>query len=521
VNEQSIRRLREVVVGLAVGALATDGSYVVVGPTSAFVAAPVHHAVVQYMPAPVLAFSIVVLGELGDSIGFAIALALAAVAFGAAYWVAVRVSAQSLGRVVLSGGLVWLGAVALTGSPTSGVGAALAAGAGVAVVSVSAPQLDETVSPGRRRTIALLGSTVGFGALAFLLGDRPERAAPSRSLSNVTGGAAASNGSAPAGAAGEGSASNGTGGGSASPVQSKLQLAADRSLDVAGVDGLVSKIGLFYTVDIDTIDPSVDPAAWHLDVVGSVSSPTRLTFDDLTSQEPIHRFKTLRCVGEHRKGQEMDNALWTGVPMSRILERVDPTGGHVVLHAADGYAEEFPIEALREGMLAYGMNDKLLPRQHGRPVRALVPGHWGEINVKWLTKIEVRDDAPTGYWEKRGWHGTGPVNTVAKLWTVNHLDGGRVQVAGFAYAGTRGVQAVEVSTDGGSAWTRATLSDPLPGDDVWRQWEHTWQPTGASAEVVVRAVDGTGARQPKTEAGPYPNGASGWVRKTVRTGGHT
>jgi len=299
--------------------------------------------------------------------------------------------------------------------------------------------------------------------------------------------------------------------------------ASARQLDVAGIPGLVSDTDAFYQVDIDAINPMVDASTWTLSVTGAVDQELSLSYADLRGMPAETKYKTLRCVGENLNAHLMDNAIWTGVPVRALLERANPGGacGCVLLRAADGYAEEFPIEALREGMLAYGMNDKLLPRQHGRPVRALVPGHWGEINVKWLTKIEVRDDAPTGYWEKRGWHGTGPVNTVAKLWTVNHLDGGRVQVAGFAYAGTRGVQAVEVSTDGGSAWTRATLSDPLPGDDVWRQWEHTWQPTGASAEVVVRAVDGTGARQPKTEAGPYPNGASGWVRKTVRTGGHT
>jgi len=54
---------------------------------------------------------------------------------------------------------------------------------------------------------------------------------------------------------------------------------------------------------------------------------------------------------------------------------------------------------------------------------------------------------------KTGWHGTGPVNTVAKLWGVNRLGDGRIQVGGHAYAGTRGIKTVEVSTDGGDNWT--------------------------------------------------------------------
>jgi len=73
------------------------------------------------------------------------------------------------------------------------------------------------------------------------------------------------------------------------------------------------------------------------------------------------------------------------------------------------------------------------------------PWSLGRDHAKWLTEIEVLDRESTGYWEKRGWHGTGPVNTVAKLWGVNRLGDGRIQVGGHAYAGTRGIKTVEVS----------------------------------------------------------------------------
>jgi len=191
-----------------------------------------------------------------------------------------------------------------------------------------------------------------------------------------------------------------------------------------------------------------------------------------------------------------------------------------VLRAVDGYFEGFPLSALERGFLAYGMNGEPLPKARGHPVRALVPGHWGEINVKWLTEIEVLDEPVKGYWEKRGWHGTGPVNTVAKLWAVNHLDDGRIQVGGYAYAGVRGIQRVEVSTDGGETWDRAALSEPLRDEDVWRQWKYEWRPSADAYEVVVRAVDGTGTRQPQgdwAEQKPFPSGAVGWVSKTVET----
>jgi hypothetical protein len=169
-----------------------------------------------------------------------------------------------------------------------------------------------------------------------------------------------------------------------------------------------------------------------------------------------------------------------------------------------------------------------VPRSHGAPVRALIPGHWGEINVKWLTEIEFLEREADGYWERNGWHGTGPVETVAKLHARARTDDGQIRVGGHTYAGTRGIDRVEVSTDGGESWTAAELTDPLPGavpadggeadgtaEDAWRMWRHEFVPDGA-AEVVVRAVDGTGTLQPREESDAFPSGPSGWVRERLR-----
>jgi hypothetical protein len=190
-----------------------------------------------------------------------------------------------------------------------------------------------------------------------------------------------------------------------------------------------------------------------------------------------------------------------------------------MLHATDGYYQEFPLSALEDGFLAYGMNGETLPRGHGYPARVLIPGHWGEINVKWVTEIEVLDEEAQGYWEERGWHGTGPVKTVAKLHLVERLDGGRVRVGGHAYAGTRGISGVEVSTDGGESWTDARLSEPLPGEDVWRQWMHEYDAPDSAHDVVVRAIEDDGTVQPAEETDPFPSGPSGWVTRTVGDGG--
>ncbi|WP_275575416.1 hypothetical protein [Halolamina pelagica] len=100
---------------------------------------------------------------------------------------------------------------------------------------------------------------------------------------------------------------------------------------------------------------------------------------------------------------------------------------------------------------------------------------------------------------------------------------------GHAYAGTDGISAVEVSTDGGDSWTEAALTDPLPGAvpldaenpepdgeaaDAWRMWQHEYEATERH-EVVVRAIDGNGERQPEAESDLRPSGPTGWVSETI------
>jgi DMSO/TMAO reductase YedYZ molybdopterin-dependent catalytic subunit len=283
-----------------------------------------------------------------------------------------------------------------------------------------------------------------------------------------------------------------------------------------GAEPLVSEN--FYTVDIANVNPTVDESEWELTITGEVDEAVTLDYAALKDMESVDRFETLRCVGEDLNGKKMDTALWTGVPLQDLVARAGPNGDCecVRLRAADDYYQVFPMDALEDSLLAYGMNGNALPRGHGYPVRALIPGHWGEIQVKWITEIEVLDQDAEGYWEKKGWHGTGPVETVAKLHAINDLDDGRKEVGGHAYAGIRGIQRVEVSTDGGSTWNEAELTDPLEGIDAWRQWRYRYDPPDGSHEVVVRATDGEGTLQTEEERGKYPRGATGWVSKTVQ-----
>ena len=495
-GSSAVRRARPwvpwAVVALAAGVAAVAGSYLAVGRRPAFVGTPLDRFVLAASPDAVVSVAITELGEYGHVLAFATALALACLLLAVTAIPAVLAlrDGRSAVALVLAIALPTVTTLVLTFAPVSSLGAGLGAGVTV-VVAILATHEGASLSDGaldrpRRRVLGTVGTAIGIGALGALVQGSGSTATPSA--------VDIPEDARPA-------------------VREALTQAQAQSLAVEGMEPLVSTD--FYEVDINNVNPTVEREGWTLSIFGDVAEERELTFEDLAAMDVENRFVTLRCVGDRLNGDQMDNALWSGVPVASVLEMAGPEGDRVVLRGADNYYNEFPIEALRPGMLAYEMNGRPLPRGHGAPVRALVPGHWGEINVKWLTEIEVRDEDTQGYWEQRGWHGTGPVNTVAKLWHDAHLGSGRMEVAGHAYAGTRGIQAVEVSTDGGETWTEAELSDPLPGDDVWRQWRHEY--TAADEhEVVVRAYDGNGDVQIPEQDGPRPDGATGWVSKTLR-----
>ena len=504
-----------ILVGLLAGVAGVAGSYALAGFAPAFVVAPIATFTSQTMPAVVVRLAITTLGELGDQINLATALAIAVVLLTATSLVALVIGRRFRSAAVSTGlTAVFVGTVtvAVTMALIPSMGAGISAGAVVAVgelASVVRTSGDGSVNAGRRAVLGSIASAAGIGVLGYVLGSHRDAASTPTKLDT----------GAKNGPTADANGTNGTNGGTDGQlgIEELLSLAEERSLDIGGLSGLISGDG-FYEVDIYNVNPKLTAEDWTLSITGAVENEVDLTYDEIRKMDAENRFVTLRCVGESLNGHKMDNALWTGVPIMDIIDRANPHGASAVLRDGDGYFEEFPIKALRSGMLAYGKDGSTLPRGHGFPVRALIPGHWGEINVKWLTEIEISEEETTGYWENRGWHGTGPVNTVAKLHAVNYLDSNQIQVGGHAYAGTRGIQKVEVSTDGGGTWNEATLSKSLPegyGTDVWRQWEYTYDSPGSTHRVVVRATDGEGNIQPKDETNAFPNGPSGWVSRTV------
>jgi len=289
-------------------------------------------------------------------------------------------------------------------------------------------------------------------------------------------------------------------------------------LAIRGLTSEVTPNRLHYTVDESIIDPNIDQGSWRLRVDGLVGRPIEVGYGELLAMPAIEQYVTLQCISNLVGGDLVGTAKWTGVPLARVLARAGGAGPgavRVVFHAVGGYSDSLPVAKALEPttVVAYGMNDRSLPRAHGFPARIIVPGIYGMKNVKWLERIEVVDYDYRGYWQRSdGWDNIAQIKTASRIDVPAELSAvdGEIVVAGVAWAGDRRIRRVEVSTDDGRTWTPAVLRREL-APAAWRQWRLPWRPSGSGQMVLrVRAVDGRGDLQLAREQPPHPSGASGY-----------
>ena len=287
---------------------------------------------------------------------------------------------------------------------------------------------------------------------------------------------------------------------------------------IAGPSSELTPVGNFYVVSKNFVDPVVDPAGWSLSVHGLVDNPQRLTLEAIRGMPAVTEYVTLECISNNVGGAQISTGIFGGVPLSAVLDLagVKSQATLVAFRSRDGYTESLPLSLVRQSpeiLLALSLDGAPLPDQHGFPARILVPGHYGMKGPKWVEEIELATGSRNGYWENQGWNPDAAVKTMARF--DQPLQGallkvGDIDLSGVAFAGKRGISAVEYSVDNGAGWIPAVVKPPL-SNLTWVIWTATWTPTSPGEHVLlVRARDGGGALQSASRAPSYPDGSNGF-----------
>ncbi len=302
--------------------------------------------------------------------------------------------------------------------------------------------------------------------------------------------------------------------------------------------GFITKNRLFFVHNHGNV-PTVDVSTYTLHVRGAISNPIELSFFELRRRFEEQRITaTLQCAGNRRSELNriastrgiawstgaIGTAEWTGVRLSDVLgfAGMEPTATTVRCFGLDtpkangkpfGFCTQLSTaKALSpEVLLAYAMNDKPLPPEHGYPLRLIVPGYVGMHSVKWLSELFVESDVTHCNFDpdaraselSQTLCAADPTKSElavnCAIWRPHEhevLEAGCQRVQGFAISGgERMIERVEVSADGGESWVMAELKAPL-APWVWTFWEASVRIGPETSELVCRAWDSAAHGQP-------------------------
>jgi len=153
--------------------------------------------------------------------------------------------------------------------------------------------------------------------------------------------------------------------------------------------------------------PNVRPEKWRLRVTGLVENAVAWTLPEFMALPQQDLLSDIHCVTAWSR---YDNH-WTGVALRTLLEFVQPkpAARHVIFHAYDGYTTNVKLDvfAAPDALLAHSWEGKPLPREHGGPVRVVIPRWYLWKSAKWVNRIEFSAEDRPGFWEVRGYHNEG------------------------------------------------------------------------------------------------------------------
>jgi sulfane dehydrogenase subunit SoxC len=293
------------------------------------------------------------------------------------------------------------------------------------------------------------------------------------------------------------------------------------------LDGMITPAGLHFDRS-HSGTPDIDPDRHRLLIHGLVKRPLVFTLDAL-SRYPMHsRITFLECAGNSGAlnatqappldVQAIHGLLscseWTGVRLSTLLDEagVEPSAKWVVAEGADAAAmsRSVPLaKCMDDALICLYQNGERVRPSNGYPVRLLLPGFEGNMNVKWLRRLKVTDapvmakDETSKYTillqDGKAWQFVFPMEVKS---VITHpspglaLKGqGFYEISGLAWSGNGRVRQVEVSADGGKSWAPAALQEPILPKALTR-FRAAWEWNGGPAVLQSRATDDTGMVQP-------------------------
>ncbi len=297
-------------------------------------------------------------------------------------------------------------------------------------------------------------------------------------------------------------------------------------------DGIITPNGLFFSRSHGGT-AHIDPNKYRLMIHGLVEKPLVLTLAQLKRYPSESRIHFIECPANGSTGWRgpqfnnlqfvkgmMSSAEWTGVKLSVILEDLGlkPDAKWMLAEGSDNseMARTIPIEkVLDDAMIVWGQNGEPLRPEQGYPVRLLVPGWEGNLNVKWLKRLEFSD---------KPWHSKEETSKYTMLqasgkainyfwpmevnsiitspcpevpWTDLKI-GDIVEINGIAWSGRGTITTVDISLDGGKNWIEASLKG-LVLPKSWTRFSYIIKWDGKEKILLSRAIDDSGHIQPSID----------------------
>src|SRR5215472_944422 len=297
------------------------------------------------------------------------------------------------------------------------------------------------------------------------------------------------------------------------------------------LNGTITPSGLHFERHHSGI-PDIDPDAHRLLIHGLVKRPLVFTLETLARYPMVSRIAFIECGGNSGSLYQKDPvaggvqalhglvscAEWTGVRLADLLDEagVDPKAQWILAEGADaaGMSRSVPMaNAVDDAMLALYQNGERVRPSNGYPLRLLLPGYEGNMNVKWLRRLKATEQPTMTKDETSKYTILLPSGTSlqfvfpmqAKSVITRPSPGmslkgrGLYEISGLAWSGNGKITRVEVSADAGKSWAPAALQEPVLAKAVTR-FRIPWHWDGGPAVLQSRATDDTGYVQPTREA---------------------